>query len=494
MVLDSGHQSCSRGMSSTSVRGSAAKPKRTSPQSNGLSSPATNPSCPRTTVNRTRTLVVEPPASRRLSGCSLYMSTCSWMRRSESTCTINSSGSPRGRLRSSGSLPSISRATTANRTLKKSSCLLVALRPTNVEQEKDKFFLSNYTHNPQFQYEEPVPVTVLEKYSEASDQFLVQALRILNAVISKYGNYENFESITGGKLLSKSQIWSCCRRYMQKEGCSGEVVVQLTEDLLSQAVMTTENSRPTLTINLLAARQYWLEGVLRHEIGTHYLRGVNDAKQPWHGSEGRKQFGLKPANPTEEGLASLHSVLFRKHPYLWRGALLYYTVSRAATCSFSELFQDLQQFVENPAVRWEYCVRAKRGQRDTAQPGKRSENENQLLAEHRYCSSSYLYGDPQLGTNHCVILVFPGCFSKDQVYLDGIIRILRHRRSIDFRLLTSLGKVSFEDAEGLQRFAELDNACLPHFMQDMERYHQQLNHIMETNQFSDEELQMLLPE
>lgn len=324
-----------------------------------------------------------------------------------------------------------------------------------MEQEKDKFFLSNYTHNPQFQYEEPVPVTVLEKYSEASDQFLVQALRILNAVISKYGNYENFESITGGKLLSKSQIWSCCRRYMQKEGCSGEVVVQLTEDLLSQAVMTTENSRPTLTINLLAARQYWLEGVLRHEIGTHYLRGVNDAKQPWHGSEGRKQFGLKPANPTEEGLASLHSVLFRKHPYLWRGALLYYTVSRAATCSFSELFQDLQQFVENPAVRWEYCVRAKRGQRDTAQPG---------------------------------------CFSKDQVYLDGIIRILRHRRSIDFRLLTSLGKVSFEDAEGLQRFAELDNACLPHFMQDMERYHQQLNHIMETNQFSDEELQMLLPE
>ncbi|XP_077310073.1 microtubule-associated tyrosine carboxypeptidase 1 [Lithobates pipiens] len=455
MVLDSGHQSCSRGMSSTSVRGSAAKPKRTSPQSNGLSSPASNPSFSRTTVNRTRTLVVEPPASRRLSGCSLYMSTCSWMRRSESTCTINSSGSPRGRLRSSGSLPSISRATTANRTLKKSSCLLVALRPTNVEQEKDKFFLSNYTHNPQFQYEEPVPVTVLEKYSEASDQFLVQALRILNAVISKYGNYENFESITGGKLLSKSQIWSCCRRYMQKEGCSGEVVVQLTEDLLSQAVMTTENSRPTLTINLLAARQYWLEGVLRHEIGTHYLRGVNDAQQPWHGSEGRKQFGLKPANPTEEGLASLHSVLFRKHPYLWRGALLYYTVSRAATCSFSELFQDLQQFVENPAVRWEYCVRAKRGQRDTAQPG---------------------------------------CFSKDQVYLDGIIRILRHRRSIDFRLLTSLGKVSFEDAEGLQRFAELDNACLPHFMQDMERYHQQLHHIMETNQFSDEELQMLLPE
>lgn len=35
-----------------------------------------------------------------------------------------------------------------------------------------------------------------------------------------------------------------------------------------------------------------------------------------------------------------------------------------------------------------------------------------------------------------------GCFSKDQVYLDGIVRILRHRQTIDFPLLASLGKVS----------------------------------------------------
>lgn len=48
-----------------------------------------------------------------------------------------------------------------------------------------------------------------------------------------------------------------------------QVVVQLSEDLLSQAVMMVENSRPTLAINLSGARQYWLEGMLRHEIGQH---------------------------------------------------------------------------------------------------------------------------------------------------------------------------------------------------------------------------------
>lgn len=43
-------------------------------------------------------------------------------------------------------------------------------------------------------------------------------------------------------------------------------------------------------------------------------------------------------------------------------------------------------------------------------------------------------------------MVPAGCFSKDQVYLDGILQLLRHRDSIDFPLLTALGKVS--DREG----------------------------------------------
>lgn len=103
--------------------------------------------------------------------------------------------------------------------------------------------------------------------------------------------------------------------------------------------------------------------------GTHYLRGVNNNLQPWCTTEGRKQFGLKPANPTEEGLASLHSVLLRKQPYLWRAALLYYTVYHAASMSFSRLFSHIARFVQDPDVRWEYCLRAKRGQTDTSEPG-----------------------------------------------------------------------------------------------------------------------------
>nr|XP_014347705.1 PREDICTED: uncharacterized protein KIAA0895 isoform X1 [Latimeria chalumnae] len=228
-----------------------------------------------------------------------------------------------------------------------------------------------------------------------------EAVRIMELALQKYGSYEKFEAATGGCLLTKSRIWSHVRKYMERESCLGEIVVHLTDDLLSRASMTVVNGRPTLTINVSTAREHWLEGMLRHEIGTHYFRGMNNNQQPWCNWNGRKKHGLKPLNPTEEGLASIHSVLFRRDPFLWRAALLYYTVYQASRMSFNELFQSVGKFVQDPNTRWDYCVRAKRGQIDTSQPG---------------------------------------CFSKDQVYLDGILKILRHRNEIDFQMLTALGK------------------------------------------------------
>ena len=60
--------------------------------------------------------------------------------------------------------------------------------------------------------------------------------------------------------------------------------------------------------------------------GTHYIRAWNNKLQKWGKTKTRQELSLEPANPTEEGLASIHSILFRKDPCLWRGALLYYTI------------------------------------------------------------------------------------------------------------------------------------------------------------------------
>ncbi|XP_020796535.2 mucin-2-like [Boleophthalmus pectinirostris] len=373
-----------------------------------------------------------------------------FIRRSESSMSVNAGLRSRaGLIRPATSLPHIPKSSSSSR-----PCLLVALRPTNLQQEKDRFFESGFKYEPQFEYEEAELSAVLEKYRVGSDLFLQQAVGIMECVLRKYGSYEIFEEATGGAILPKSQVWAAVRKYLQKEGCVGEVVVRLSDELLSQAVMVIENCRPTLTINLAGARQHWLEGMLRHEIGTHYLRGVNNNLQPWSSSDQRKALGLRGANPTEEGLASLHSVLLRKQPFLWRAALLYYTVHHASHMSFTQLFHHIQRFVSSPEVRWEYCLRAKRGQTDTSKPG---------------------------------------CFSKDQVYLDGILRILRHRRNIDFQLLTALGKVSFEDVERLRSLAVLSRTRIPHFMTDPDKYLSHLDHIVSVNELSDEELERLLP-
>ncbi|XP_077895978.1 putative tyrosine carboxypeptidase MATCAP2 isoform X1 [Ictidomys tridecemlineatus] len=335
----------------------------------------------------------------------------------------------------------------------KKFCILTAIKPTNLEKEKLRFFKSDYTYNPQFEYANPALPSVLAKHSNASNRFLKQSINIMELTLQKYGSYEKFEQATGGSLLSKPRIWNHVRKYMMKEGCLGEIVVHLTEDLLSRASMTVVNGCPTLTINVSTAREHWLEGMLRHEIGTHYFRGINNLQQPWNSWTGRKKHELKPNNPTEEGLASIHSVLFRKDPFLWRAALLYYTVYQASQMSFCELFKDIGKFVKDPNTRWDYCVRAKRGWTDTSQPG---------------------------------------CFSKDQVYLDGILQILRYRDSIDFHLLTALGKVSYEDVDRLKGLAVTENMRVPHFLQDYDRYMEHLEKIMEVNELTDRELKDLI--
>lgn len=51
----------------------------------------------------------------------------------------------------------------------------------------------------------------------------LQAVRIMHCVLRKYGSYESFEVATGGNVLPKCQVWASVRKYLQKEGCVGEV-------------------------------------------------------------------------------------------------------------------------------------------------------------------------------------------------------------------------------------------------------------------------------
>lgn len=56
----------------------------------------------------------------------------------------------------------------------KKACILAAIKPCNVDKEKSKFFKSDFSYNPKFEYSHPVSPAVLAQHNSASDRFLPQ--------------------------------------------------------------------------------------------------------------------------------------------------------------------------------------------------------------------------------------------------------------------------------------------------------------------------------
>lgn len=56
----------------------------------------------------------------------------------------------------------------------KKACILTAIKPCNVDKERIKFFKSEFSYNPRFEYTHPVSPIVLAQHNSASDRFLTQ--------------------------------------------------------------------------------------------------------------------------------------------------------------------------------------------------------------------------------------------------------------------------------------------------------------------------------
>lgn len=112
------------------------------------------------------------PAPRCPRGTRRLSETGAGMRRGESA-------GGRGGMRAAASLPHIARGRGGDEGGggRRSPCLLVALRPRNVEAERERFFRASFAYDPQFEYAEPVPAAVLDKYGAASDRFVAQVRR-----------------------------------------------------------------------------------------------------------------------------------------------------------------------------------------------------------------------------------------------------------------------------------------------------------------------------
>lgn len=320
--------------------------------------------------------------------------------------------------------------------------LIQKVNPINKDVEKQKFFFDpNY--NPQFSYEEETLPEELHYYTPISDEYLTIAQKILDSINKKYGSHEEYLTRTREKLLTREEVEQIVREYLVHEGLDKLVAVKFSPD----AVARTSMFMNTLTIRMpVEYSKSGLMGMLYHDVGTHLFRSINDRKQVWYGQ--RERFHLHPYLVTEEGLAVLHASLPKaeEDTLFRRQALYYFSVWYADSHSFTALNKELKKYVPDRERRWEFCLRAKRGIKDTSQPG---------------------------------------AFSKDQTYFAGAVKVWRwlKKREYDAARLF-IGKISLEDEETLKSIAAKDPLVLPSFLlQHKERYKEKLLKIGKDNFF-----------
>lgn len=322
---------------------------------------------------------------------------------------------------------------------------LEKIRPTNLEQEKQKF-LFDPNYNPQFEYAERIDAQKLLRHGDVSEEYITAAVRILDTVLAQYGGESNYLTSEKGEKLNREQSVAVIQDFLRQNRLEDMIHLSFSRHYSARTSLKRIGTNFVLQLRTpVEYREKSLQGMLHHEIGTHFFRWMNEMEQPWF--QYRSDFGLhRDYLVTEEGLAVLNNKLAQDRPYLWSQALNYFLVYEGARSSFAELNRKLKKYVDDPQRRWAYCFKVKRGVEDTA---------TDLV------------------------------FSKSQIYFQGAILVLRWLVKNDYEVdQLYLGKVSLSDLPTAQKKAT-HSPVLPAFLHSRQFFVEKINEIIDINKLGD---------
>ena len=296
------------------------------------------------------------------------------------------------------------------------------ITPTNLEDEKRKF-LFDENYNPQFEYAQEIPESVLTKYGDVSSEHLQFAINTLEHVKKNWKTEGAYLDDVEGPMMKREEVEKQLHAYLATLGLDKKVRVFFSYSYIARTSVQKDLIRIRLPIEY---REKSFLGTLHHEIGTHMLRRINEEKQPWF--EKHAEFGLHPYMDTEEGLAVLHQLIPLSQKLLRFESLRYLAVYLGSTSSFSSVFQQLEPYMEDKLRRWNTCVRVKRGIKDTSKAG---------------------------------------AFTRDQAYLRWGIHVLHWLEQHHFDLTPLyFGKLAVEDLEKAMELSPSFQPTLPSFYTD----------------------------
>lgn len=170
--------------------------------------------------------------------------------------------------------------------------------PKNIEEQKQIFFESGFTENPQFIYENE---TLTRKYlrqffSEkkspegiplASDEYIKLATRIMKAWINHFKSETNFLQ-SEGDILTKEETEVIISDYLKDLKLENHIIVNFTRNTVAPTSISHDTKKKKTRMNIRLPCEYRADRmlpVLHHEIGTHFIRRLNDKKQKWYGKK-----------------------------------------------------------------------------------------------------------------------------------------------------------------------------------------------------------------
>lgn len=332
---------------------------------------------------------------------------------------------------------------------------LAKLRPTNEASEREAFIAAlreARVYEPQFLYEDPQKAEAVRAacIEHLTDEFEAQARMVVEGVHRDYGSEENYCNTVWGRIVDRDEVSCACESYLSQNNLEGKVLFEWNPNVL--VTMCGVPKEGPGKVRLVTRPNYYREtrlaSLLDHEVGTHFIRSHNHKAA----FKGRPPFVHRAGwlIATEEGLATLNTNKTYVDKRLWVPAIHYLATLLASRLPFSQLWTELGQYIgaDDHERLWTICLRVKRGMTDTGKQGG---------------------------------------YYKDGSNFVGAIRLLRHRRAIDFRLLHCV-RTSIEDfprAIGAARAAlEKGSVVLPSFVADeaaLAAYHVALDELADAN-------------
>lgn len=292
------------------------------------------------------------------------------------------------------------------------------LAPLNLASEKEKFFQSGFKYNPQFVYATSINQQELTKYGKPKFLYLLLAKKILWQYHRNPGLHTSQPA--NKKFLSQAEITQAITDRLADYGLANTYQINFSESFVSRIAVQTENKIVKVKLPVAITKEE-IEGTLAHEVDTHLVRQLNYERQIWY--KKKKKYGLLPHLRTEEGLAIVNELVANKQKLAYKSAINYLAVNVALKKDFVSVFEFFYKHSGDTERSWIWTVKQKRGLQDTS---------------------------------------LPGGFTKNVVYLEGLLQVLYYLRSRGgdpSRLYC--GKIDWRDLEKVKKIGIKTPVILP---------------------------------